>query len=132
MFKNGTSKHNPWLAQITARGKCRYLGVFSNQEDAARAYDEAAVYYLGSKAILNFPEEHDLTEETEDGHQEDKGKEKKASTPSSQGEEADNHMQNWLWSCKATHSISLYICFQIIYRRGYDRGGSWKPGFSKR
>jgi hypothetical protein len=35
----------------------RYLGVFLNEEDAARAYDAAAVAAWGEYACVNFPKE---------------------------------------------------------------------------
>ena len=41
-----------WAAQIVGRG---YLGLFSDEKDAARAYDEAAVQLWGEFANLNFP-----------------------------------------------------------------------------
>ena len=46
-----------WKAQITYGGSTHHLGMFENQEDAARAYDAAAVVHH-KKASLNFPEEH--------------------------------------------------------------------------
>jgi hypothetical protein len=46
---------NRWVAQITAGDKKKYLGRFVNVEDAARAYDSAAVKFYGEFARLNFP-----------------------------------------------------------------------------
>ncbi len=46
-----------WTAQIQVGGKLRYLGAFVSEEDAARAYDEAAVGAWGERARPNFPRE---------------------------------------------------------------------------
>lgn len=46
---------NKWHAQIKLNGKLKYLGVFSIETDAAKAYDGAASDLFGSFARLNFP-----------------------------------------------------------------------------
>jgi len=44
-----------WAAQITSNKKSHHLGYFSNEIDAACAYDQAARKYHGDFASLNFP-----------------------------------------------------------------------------
>jgi hypothetical protein len=44
-----------WAAQITANKKTHHLGYFTNEIDAAKAYDKAAKKYHGDFAALNFP-----------------------------------------------------------------------------
>ncbi len=44
-----------WRAQITVRGHKMYLGTFTTPEEAARAYDQAAIQHFGEFARLNFP-----------------------------------------------------------------------------
>lgn len=48
------SLYRHWTAAITADGKRLWLGSFERPEDAARAYDAAALQHYGSKAKLNF------------------------------------------------------------------------------
>lgn len=64
--KGGTSQYRgvswakndgKWVAYIQFQNKSRYLGHFSNEEDAARVYDKAAQELFGEFCILNFPEE---------------------------------------------------------------------------
>jgi hypothetical protein len=44
-----------WQADIQVNGQGRYLGVFLDEEAAARAYDAAALDAWGEFALLNFP-----------------------------------------------------------------------------
>jgi hypothetical protein len=53
----GVSKHrltHRWEASLWLNGKQMYLGGFDSQEDAARAYDLAALACKGSNALINF------------------------------------------------------------------------------
>lgn len=42
-----------WVAHITKNGVCKNLGRFKTQEQAAKAYNEAALKYHGEFALLN-------------------------------------------------------------------------------
>lgn len=49
------SKTGNWRAYIN-KGKFKSLGTFKTQEEAAKAYDKAALEAFGEYARLNFPE----------------------------------------------------------------------------
>lgn len=53
----GVSRHRAggWSAQITKDYVNRKIGHYSQEEDAARAYDAAAREYFGEFARVNFP-----------------------------------------------------------------------------
>lgn len=50
-----SSRHKKWRAQIQIKGKARHLGLFTNESDAAQAYDCAAINAFGTFAHCNFP-----------------------------------------------------------------------------
>lgn len=66
--KNSTSKYkgvswqasnHKWRAAIRENGKANYLGLFDNENQAARVYNEAAKRVYGEFARLNIIEEDD-------------------------------------------------------------------------
>lgn len=52
-IKYGPPKAKPWRAHIRVEGRQRRLGCFSSPEDAARAYDAAALKFYGEFACTN-------------------------------------------------------------------------------
>lgn len=55
-YRGVTRNGNKWRASIKVNKSNFHLGHFNDLIDAARAYDEAALKYLGNKARLNFPD----------------------------------------------------------------------------
>lgn len=52
-------KHDArWQAMIRIDGKQTYIGRFSDETEAARAYDDLAYAHYGEFAYLNFPERY--------------------------------------------------------------------------
>eukprot|EP00281_Chroomonas_sp_CCMP1168_P022952 CAMPEP_0206226746 /NCGR_PEP_ID=MMETSP0047_2-20121206/8258_1 /ASSEMBLY_ACC=CAM_ASM_000192 /TAXON_ID=195065 /ORGANISM="Chroomonas mesostigmatica_cf, Strain CCMP1168" /LENGTH=323 /DNA_ID=CAMNT_0053649859 /DNA_START=98 /DNA_END=1069 /DNA_ORIENTATION=- len=49
-----------WRAQLCAAGKIVHLGTFETEEDAARAWDRAAIAERGRTALTNFDIDEDL------------------------------------------------------------------------
>lgn len=47
-----------WEARIYEAGKQRFLGYFTSEVSAAKAYDARAVQLHGAAAKVNFPEDH--------------------------------------------------------------------------
>jgi hypothetical protein len=66
-----TSWGNRWQAAIQYGGKRRYLGTYSTQESAARAYDREALSLYGDAARLNFPLGRENLHDGEDEEHED-------------------------------------------------------------
>lgn len=49
--------HKKWIAQINNKGKCRKIGGFDCEKEAAKAYDREAKKAYGKFARPNFPED---------------------------------------------------------------------------
>lgn len=56
-FKGVTfdKRRRKWVANIMKNKRNKFLGYFSNEEDAAKVYDKAAAEIFGEFAVLNFP-----------------------------------------------------------------------------
>jgi len=56
-FKGVCADRHRWMARIQLDGRRTYLGYFATPQEAARAYDAAAVELFGEYARPNFPQE---------------------------------------------------------------------------
>lgn len=53
-YKGVSNQRGRWRARIKINGVSHELGIFDNEEDAARAYDAAALEAWGTHAFLNL------------------------------------------------------------------------------
>lgn len=44
---------NKWMSKLQHNGFCRFLGYFTDEKEAAKAYNEAALKHFGEFALLN-------------------------------------------------------------------------------
>lgn len=68
-FKGVIRLHDKFSARIEVNRRKTYLGVFTSAEDAARAYDAAAVVMHGDFARLNFPPANNKTRRTNENNE---------------------------------------------------------------
>lgn len=54
VYRGVSRNGNQWQAIIMVQNKKRYIGSYSYENDAARAYDKAALQFHGEKAKTNF------------------------------------------------------------------------------
>lgn len=48
-------RRSKWIASVTVNRRPKYVGQFDSEIEAAKAYDAAALKFLGASARLNFP-----------------------------------------------------------------------------
>lgn len=54
-FKGVSKQGDRWVSRITHQGCRQKIGVYDTKEEAAEAYDQAALNVYGTAAFLNFP-----------------------------------------------------------------------------
>ena len=59
-YKGVSLNRGRWRAQINIIGVKTHIGSFGTEEEAARAYDNAALNHFGEFARLNFPQEREM------------------------------------------------------------------------
>lgn len=52
-FMNDKRRNKPWAAHIKVNYKSMYLGVFESKQEAAKAYNQAAIRLFGAFARIN-------------------------------------------------------------------------------
>ena len=62
-FRGVSKNGSQWQVLIMVKKKKRYLGSFSNEEEAARAYDKVALQHHGIKAKTNYDYTKEQVEE---------------------------------------------------------------------
>lgn len=54
-YRGVRSHRGKWQSQVTVAGKYHHIGTFTDETEAARAYDKAAIKYGFMLEALNFP-----------------------------------------------------------------------------
>ena len=60
-YKGVTKDKKRWAARIVVNKLKLYIGSYETSEQAAKAYDEAALKYFGKYSVTNFKESNNVT-----------------------------------------------------------------------